>query len=415
MKPIQLTASLSAMLAAVISLGACSDKPPGCADDETRQTMKELIVNEAKKIAPGSADDPSGLIDKFMEGVQVELSGIVDDGYHADAKKQSCKATMKVTVPGGQPLEEDIAYTTQRTVDDRSKFLLQVENIDPLSLQLGGAAHAYYDANRWAGTYSGTYACTGVGGATNGPDGPYSVPIAMSVRPSQDGHPSVANIERTLAGGGYEKLAGTAGEYFDLNGAGRDSSNHDWTATFHGTIHGNVASGTGFSREPDGPIQRNCKLELTRGAAAAPVATGDQAPDVAASRKVGTENQAHNVAGAGTMRSDPSAATTDFSGSYAGIGGGNLSVEIGTANAAGSYPVVLTTNAQIVGGGGCGGVLKGLGQIEGSAMKVSSDEYGHCDVSMKREADGRLQIDEGGGCQAYHGAACNFEGAVAKQ
>ena len=82
----------SALAAAMlVALSACSDKPPGCADDEVRTTATELIVGEARKHV-ATADDPEGLLSKYLDKSTVTLTNIVDDGYHPDQKKQSCKA-----------------------------------------------------------------------------------------------------------------------------------------------------------------------------------------------------------------------------------------------------------------------------------------------------------------------------------
>lgn len=411
MKPIQLTAYLSAMFAAVIPLVACSDKPPGCADDETRQTMKELIVNEAKKIAPGSADDPTGIINKFMQGVQVELSSIVDDGYQAAAQKRSCKATMKVSVPNGQPLEGDVAWTVQRTVDDRSKFVLELMPADQFSSQLADAAQASYTFNRFAGSYRGTFSCTGIAWVAESPKSPLSVAVSMTVAPGQ---PSVANLEVPGPDGAPEMLSGTAGSDFQLAGRGQLGPMRT-TTELHGTINRDTVNGTGFVRAAENfGILQNCKLELTREAALG--LPGPSNHVIAAASAIGEESShadSHGSADAGTSR--PRASTAfDFPGNYAGVGEGNISVEIGTIDANGSYPVTMTTSAQSSGGDGCGGALKGHGRLAVSTMTVSSDDYGHCEVSMKQDSTGKLQIDEGGGCAAYHGGACSFDGTVTK-
>ena len=411
MKSIRLTASLLAIFATALLLVACSAKPPGCADDETRQTMKELIVNAAKKIAPGSADDPTGIINKFMQGVQVELSGIVDDGYQADARKRSCKATMKVNVPQGQPLESDVAYTTQRTVDDRSKFVLELTAADQFSSRLADAAQASYTSNRYAGSYRGTFSCTGLAWVAESPKNPVSVAATMTVAPGQ---PSAASLEVPGQDGTPEMLSGTAGSDFQLAGTGHLGSMRT-TTELHGTISHDTLNGTGYVRAAENfGVLQNCKIELTRDTVTDLQGPSDHAADAAPS--VGKENGdavSHDGADAGTPQ--PRASTTSgFPGNYAGVGEGNISAEIGAATAVGLYPVSLSTNAQTAGGGGCGGVLKGQGRIEGAVMKVSSDEYGHCEVNMRRDATGKLQIDEGGGCAGYHGAACSFDGTVSK-
>ena len=78
----------------------CSSKPPGCADAETVKTIKDLVVEHTVKYVASykaSENDPGGLVQKFYDALKVEVSGIVSEGYKADAKKQLCKGTMKIT------------------------------------------------------------------------------------------------------------------------------------------------------------------------------------------------------------------------------------------------------------------------------------------------------------------------------
>lgn len=247
-------------------LAACSSKPPGCADGETKQTARSLILDAAVKTMEAEAtDDPDGLIKQFVDGVKFELASIVDEGYRSEAKKQSCKGNIRVTMLDGKGFEGQVDYTTQRTVDDKSSFLLEMENAEAFSSRLGIAGRQYYRGNRWVGDWNGTYSCAGIDGAMEGPQGPFSNPVTMVVTPQNDGEYPPATLERTTLGGGVEKLEGGARGDFDLKGRGANSSDDRWSTMFKIVTQGERATGDGEIRNQDGHLLRKCKLDLTRG------------------------------------------------------------------------------------------------------------------------------------------------------
>ena len=99
------TAFAALLSAALVALAGCSSKPPGCSDAETLSTMKGLVMDTtAKHLSTDQrlADDPDGWMRKFYDGLKIELSGIVSEGYKADAKKQSCRGTLKVVALTGR-------------------------------------------------------------------------------------------------------------------------------------------------------------------------------------------------------------------------------------------------------------------------------------------------------------------------
>ena len=156
-------------------LVSCSNKPPSCSDAQTLETAKSMLVENIAKFVTGDEkpDDPDGWLQKFYDGMTVQISSVVSDGYKEDSKKQSCRGTMLVSAISGETAEREVEYSTQATQDKSGGFLLEIQNFKPFVQAMSGHAFKYYFANRWAGTWSGTYACNGINSATEGAQGPF--------------------------------------------------------------------------------------------------------------------------------------------------------------------------------------------------------------------------------------------------
>lgn len=372
-------------------IAACSSKPPGCADAETMQTAKALVAdNTVKYLGDKFGDDPDGWIPKFMDSLKVEITGVVNEGYNSERKKQSCKGTLKIAMATGTAIERAIEYSTQKTEDQKGAFLLEIQDFAPFVASTGIEARKYYDDHRWAGTWNGTYSCGGMNGATEGPQGPYSMPVSMVV----DG--TKAKLERTTRGGGIEIMEGGfsnlgIGEQFELRGTGQNSPDDRWRVGFVGKVQGKRVVADG-AIQPDGMSSRagrQCQLDLALGA---------QMP-------------AQVVTSATTTAV---LASTGLSGTYRGQGEGTLTAEIGAKRADGGYPVSLSTSAQSTGGSACGGSVEGMATGAATGMKFVADRDGQrCEATMKLVA-GRLTVDEVQGCGHFHGAACGFSGELVR-
>ena len=105
-------------------------------------------------------------------------------------------AHIKVMPPEGDGLEGDVAYTTQRVLDAKGKFLLEMESVDEFAMALVTPAREYFEANAYLGSYSGTYACSGVGGAQAGPPGPFSQQVTLNVTAAPGSPRPQATLER---------------------------------------------------------------------------------------------------------------------------------------------------------------------------------------------------------------------------
>ena len=382
---------LSALLLAVVALlGGCGSKPPGCADPQTIETAKSMVVeNTDKALANLQAfeDDPDGWMKKFYAAMKVEIKGVVSDGYKQDAKKQLCKGTMTITMVTGRTLERSVEYSTQKTEDQKDGFLLEIQDFAAFALGTSNEARKYFDANRWTGDWNGTYACSGVNGAADGPQGPYSLPVSMTVQGSD------AKLERTTRGGGIEILKGkiesiTAQVPFKLYGEGQNSPDDKWNTNFAGAVTGKrfVADGAITVR---GETLRQCQLDVTLG---------------------GPVVQQSNA-------TPPSAVQTSarFTGRFASHGESDVTAAIGEVNAAGQYPIAVTTQGGTAGGGGCGGAVDGLAAATGKLLKLTAVSDGQkCELALTMEPNGKLNIEEGQGCGYFHGAACGFSDTLTR-
>jgi predicted small lipoprotein YifL len=258
------------LLAIVTGLAGCGAKPPGCADPETLNTMRSFIAEETQKVLDReSADDPEQWIAKYLDGLTVQVSGIVTDGYVPEAKKNMCRGTMKLQTLDGKAMELPVSYSTQRTEEQKGAFLLEVAAFNTIIAPTTTATRDYYWGHRWTGEWRGTFSCAGIGGAADGPHGPFSMPVTMTVQGT------AAKLERTTVGGGIEQLEGrfdTMGfdEPFLLQGRGQNTPDDTWRTRFIGRAGGLnlTAEGviTGPRTKPDGeqvwePL-RQCKLNL---------------------------------------------------------------------------------------------------------------------------------------------------------
>lgn len=246
-------------------LGACNNKPPSCADEKTVEEAKKIIMGHASKELnkekfANYSDDPDGLVRKFMDGLEIQLIGVVSEGYQEDAKKQMCKGTIAMTFLTGEKSEQEVLYSTQKTEDKDGKFLMEIEGAKPLiGRAYSGAVNYYYD-NRWTGTWNGTYACGGIEGATESHQGAFSQPVSLVVDVMK------AKLERTTKGGGIETLEGRMDNYqgLRLKGIGENTPEDKWETIFEGEVTGKNAVANGVIRLLDGTVLRECHLELTQ-------------------------------------------------------------------------------------------------------------------------------------------------------
>lgn len=391
----------------VSALAGCGTKPPDCADAETIQTIKEILIeNTEKMLGEGTTtDDPDGLVKKYIDGVVVKMTTVVSEGYQADAKKRMCKATLTVTFPDGEEASRAIDYSTQSTVDKESSYVVEVQEFQPFVLKTYGKAVQEYEKKRWSGNWVGMYRCSGIGGATDGPAGPFEQEVTVVFEGKN------ATLNRTSRGGGYEKLTGGVSSFdseknFNLTGAGENSVDDKWDTRFEGQLRGRNITATGRITSRISPIEmlahidatgralsqeehsRECFLNLTHGAELTqPVTVVKQGSQLPATSPQANES---------------------ISGRYSGTGEGDLEMNISEPMGDGTYKVSISTSAER-----CGGSVEGVAKRSDNKLQliVKSDGEEACNIEIAMTGK-TAEVNEQDGCMSFHGAACGFSGSL---
>jgi hypothetical protein len=252
-----------------IVLTGCAKKPPECSDPDVLKTIQSMLVSNAKEtlqtMSPYTGnetrfqDDPTKIQDSYYQGMNIEVVNIVSDGYNEQAKKNSCKGKLSVSLVSGKKLSRAIEYSTQRTEDKDGNFVVEVQEFAPFIQGVASDLHFYYYVKRYTGEWTGNYSCAGISGAQSSSQGPFSMPVALVVSETSD-----AKLERTTLGGGSESLIGTVGEVVKLVGSGQNSPEHSWRTSFEGTVKGTTLTAKGEIRSPapESQLLRTCELNL---------------------------------------------------------------------------------------------------------------------------------------------------------
>lgn len=251
--------------ATVLAVAGCGSKPPGCADEATAGVIKSILADNAKDaLGFKIEDDTRKIADGYLQGLKVSLKNVVSDGYDDRAKKNSCRAKLVVNTPAGAEFSRDTQYTTQKTEDKSGGFLVEVEGAQAFINSIAGDLRPYYARKRYVGEWQGTYSCQGIAGASDGPQGPYSMPVALVVDNDLN-----AKLERTTKGGGIETLAAQLGLDFvfggrtlQLKGEGKNNPDDTWRAVFDGKVQGMDFTATGKLLN-ENQLLRTCSLKLT--------------------------------------------------------------------------------------------------------------------------------------------------------
>lgn len=250
------------LASSALMLAGCS-KPPSCSDEQTTKSIHSMLDNRVKEIIPlvyGALanDDPQNIKDTYLQGLKVEISNVVSDGYNDQAKRYSCRGKLSVSTPSGGKYDRDIAYSTQRTEGKGSDFMVEVQAFDPFAGAVVKDLMADYFSKRFQGEWPGEYSCAGLDGATEGAQGPFSMPVTLVVDEHQR-----AKLERTTKGGGIEILSGQLiPSGLQLSGQGRNSPDDTWSTVFQGKIQGLDYSAEGVITAPDNHVLRKCSLKF---------------------------------------------------------------------------------------------------------------------------------------------------------
>ena len=159
---------LASTAIAAIVLSACGAKPPACEDAAVARTIQQLVLEPA--FAALNLKNPRGyfigpllekrhwrdadrawvqpLLDaaiaKYTAGAETTLSTVTTDGYDSQARRHTCKATIRLQSKAtGQTMElRSVAYTVQGTAK-AGEFQVALEGMDPFVTMVSRDAANY--------------------------------------------------------------------------------------------------------------------------------------------------------------------------------------------------------------------------------------------------------------------------------
>lgn len=252
----------ASILIAVALLAGCAKKPPGCADPQTAEVIRSLLLKEVQRgfTMRGQSsvleDDPQGFAKAFMDSVKVAIVNPLNDGYAEDARKFSCRSELKLTSLGGEATAQNVSYSVQATADDSGNFMVEMPRVI-LQGELSTLMQRYLFDKRVNGTWTGDYACGALEGSDNPLAGPFTMPVSMVVQQGE------AKLERTTKAGGVETLTGKAGLLsIELRGEGRNTPEDTWQTVVWGDIKGSTWTAQGEIKTPEGRLLRRCTVTL---------------------------------------------------------------------------------------------------------------------------------------------------------
>jgi len=248
---------------AIALLCGCSNKPPACGDMRATDAAKGLIIDEVRKVLTTSdayKSEPTAM-DAYLKTIQLTLSMVTTDGYDEKAKKHACHGKLAIAA-GGANEQIDIDYSTQLTEDKKDDFVIQIAQGAEVIDKLNGTGMQYWETQRYAGTWRGTYSCAAIDGETTGNKAGFKQDVTMMV--ANGAH---ASLERTTRGGGIEKLTGAIDTLnrLELSGGGRNTPDDGWRTSFVGDAEPDAINAVGQLMDTQSDrVFRTCQLNLTR-------------------------------------------------------------------------------------------------------------------------------------------------------
>ena len=128
---VTLTASI--LSAAVVG---CSDKPPGCADSQVRETLTAAIKEAAQ---PGGSQKMEPAYENYFKNLKLGLTQITSEGYDQGARRYECAAALVVTDEQGADTLQ-VRYVVQSVEGSRGQFLVRYESASLLTMQVHSKA-----------------------------------------------------------------------------------------------------------------------------------------------------------------------------------------------------------------------------------------------------------------------------------
>ncbi|MBN8505530.1 MAG: hypothetical protein J0L58_13755 [Burkholderiales bacterium] len=365
----------------MIGLTGCSQKPPGCADAEVQSTMREMLVQPIPSAFPGI--DASEIAELAKE-VKLVLTNVVSEGYQADAKKQMCRATLEIQHPDGKKITPEVVYATQMTVDKPGSFMLTVENADALRVVATSSLPFIIHARRWTGKWAGDLVCS-ASSKSSAPDaGAFTERITANMNAGKVNVELSGREGITLLTGSIEILEPVV----QLSSEGRDAQPAHTSLRLGMKPQGALLSGTAEyvdkRWETIGQVIRRCTVSMTKDGSSAGVAAA------------------------------PPSDQKGWPGTYTGEGDGEVTLEVKQPGSDNRFPVSLSTNTAKT-GGGCGGAVQGFATEAGNELRIVAEADGQrCEAVAKRSGSG-VELEEGAGCNYFHGAACGFSATLIRK
>lgn len=275
----------------LVSISACQLKqPPSCDSLEVQNTLKSIVLNNAKESLVGSpGKDSAGQVRPgsafFYNNAALSLSDVFDSGVNKDTKVRSCSATMHMKLPmngklltlvsgifgvksAGVQADQDGGLRTKvdydvRLDDKGEQFRVQSTSLNSL-IELMSAGHALVSAKlRWSGRWEGRYQCERSAKAQELPP-----EIAAAHAPFQfsidEQHMSGSEmlIERPTSSGGVEKLQVQFGGDAKVRIEGSNGPQDRWDGVLGGGLRGDRLEFKGLLRASNGQEIERCSMEL---------------------------------------------------------------------------------------------------------------------------------------------------------
>ncbi|WP_313331278.1 hypothetical protein [Comamonas sp.] len=285
------TAAVALTTLAALCLAACQPKqPPSCESAEVQDVLKSIVVSNAQASLGGRPlKDEAGQVTPaslyFYSSINTTLSNVFDAGVSKDTQLRSCSATLELDLASGSAsrliagslfsaqipgveVAPDGWVKTQasyqvRLSDSTGQVQVQSASLGPL-VELVSYGHLMIAPQlAWAGTWDGIYKCQRSAEAM-------SLPEAVANAHESFEHPLTESllggtsleIERTTAGGGYEKLAMRIGPSIEVRVEGANTAQDRWKGTLRGAMTGNQLSAKGTLLSLPGVPVSHCDIAL---------------------------------------------------------------------------------------------------------------------------------------------------------
>ena len=123
-------------ITSIFALGGCGQRPPDCTSPQTVSVVQQVVKQEIQRTTllvatRGVPQDLrpywEGVVSRYVDGLKVEVSEIVSNGYDANAKKHSCEGKISLTTLTSDSAQLRSTFTSQATAKGNGEFLVGVD------------------------------------------------------------------------------------------------------------------------------------------------------------------------------------------------------------------------------------------------------------------------------------------------